>query len=1271
MTPEEIKKQKEATLEFKKIVDQTRASVTQLSTDQKNAVAQSFAIIQKLINSGKVGITEIKKLTNQTDVFISKISEAFKEQGKSTSALAQEFTIAATDIGLVSSNVSSEIAGMFTEIQKNAVPAEKHIEQLDKSFSELLSDIDNIDDANASLSDLSNEFEKLVEKIQKSDSDFESFTDISGDINTQLSTLAKTIATVTDNPLTDPFRFGDVDMQFSQVADELTKLSRQSIELKKALETQFADKFQIDLNSDTAMNELDRKLQELESRKTKLRLDFDAETESIDFGKLQKVEPDVLINKENVINEEIQKISAELKGLQELQIIEANLQKINAEQIKLENLKAVPQFKLIEGAVSQTFTDIQFGVRKVMPLWLQSALGVDKVFNNLQQSLEKGMTAAMVTLVAGGTELQAFGAIVQSLGASLKPLLLNPWLLIGLAIFTAYSAVNSLESAVTDISTELGVSRKQAKQLHTQILTIEASLGNQLVTQQDISAVLKTHLEEYGTILDLSDVANQRAIQFATTLGKAYGASTDEIYKMSQGLQQIGADQTMAENLTAYLAKASELSGISFATITKDLTDASDLVAERFQGMPKEAARSALEVRRLGMSLKQVGVLQDKALDISTFMRDMTELNVMTGGKANLSKFFEMRWSGASPAEMAGEVATQFDNMLAAGASEFEMKKFADTVGQTVTDLAKGAQIRKMQNKLTTEQRKTLEQHLGALSEAELADSRIAAERADQLQATERMSVEMNKLKAELTKALLPVVEALSMAFQSIAPLLRIIGFLLKVITIILTPIGALIQGMLSPLTLIGDILNGDFFRPMQRIKDSIAEADGFSGKLLLTIKGIGVVLGTLWATKKMSAFFAIGRAGFTGMLSTAKGLGASLTSAFDTKKLNVFGKVKDSILGKEGGQLMPGGKVGKARGQRTGGMFDRFTSASRKKVSSVKPDQTPSGMMNSFKSIKTTDVLKVAASMLVIAAAIFVFAKSLQELEKIEDWKTIAIGIGAFAGAMGLIGLIGPIAEKGLNALGNGLKAFGKAMMGPGILGLAALTGAAIGLGFALGLAGPGIEAFSVLIKTLADISFANILKVAGSLIVLGGSMAFLGAMSGMIVLGSLALGAFSLSLGFLSKAFSKLSGPMQIVSDSFKTFSEVANPLKLVADAISDISVNLKEMNSSIDDTDLSKLNDFKTSIVTMQTEMKSDSSIAAAGESIQAAATAASTYNETPTRTSNAQSDTSKLELLINKLIQKIDIYGDRPIVVNIGGVELKRLKQKLNAVGNFQA
>lgn len=125
-------------------------------------------------------------------------------------------------------------------------------------------------------------------------------------------------------------------------------------------------------------------------------------------------------------------------------------------------------------------------------------------------------------------------------------------------------------------------------------------------------------------------------------------------------------------------------------------------------------------------------------------------------------------------------------------------------------------------------------------------------------------------------------------------------------------------------------------------------------------------------------------------------------------------------------------------------------------------------GMVQSFSKINTTSLLKGAAAMLIVAGAIFVFAKSLQEFEKIKDWTSIAIGLGAFGVSMGVIGAVGEFAAVGLGALAVGLTSFGAAMMGPGGLGLAALVVAAIGLGAALNLAAPGIEAFGKVITAV-----------------------------------------------------------------------------------------------------------------------------------------------------------------------------------------------------------
>jgi len=210
------------------------------------------------------------------------------------------------------------------------------------------------------------------------------------------------------------------------------------------------------------------------------------------------------------------------------------------------------------------------------------------------------------------------------------------------------------------------------------------------------------------------------------------------------------------------------------------------------------------------------------------------------------------------------------------------------------------------------------------------------------------------------------------------------------------------------------------------------------------------------------------------------------------------------------------------------------------------KTSKSTGGLTKSISKINTKALLKGAAAMVVASAGIYIFAKAVQELEKVEDWMAVAIGLGAFAISMGIIGLVGKFASTGLIALSTGLTTFGLAMMGPGGLALAALTLAAIGLGFALGLAAPGIEAFGTVIGSVFSGISSVITSVADGIFKImdvitldkavamyalgGGLLAIAGGLTAMGIAGLIAmpgilaittLSAASSSLGKLADSF------------------------------------------------------------------------------------------------------------------------------------------------------
>jgi hypothetical protein len=152
-------------------------------------------------------------------------------------------------------------------------------------------------------------------------------------------------------------------------------------------------------------------------------------------------------------------------------------------------------------------------------------------------------------------------------------------------------------------------------------------------------------------------------------------------------------------------------------------------------------------------------------------------------------------------------------------------------------------------------------------------------------------------------------------------------------------------------------------------------------------------------------------------------------------------------------------------------------------------------------KSMASGDVIKGAAGMVIMGGALWVVGKALQNFVDME-FGTLA-GVGAI-----LIGLAvaTSIAAKASQSLVNPMA----------IAGLAIFTAAMIGLGFALKLAAPGIEAFGTVVTAvlggvagiitavggalsgifsqLKEMSATQLLALGGSLYVMGGGLAALG---------------------------------------------------------------------------------------------------------------------------------------------------------------------------------
>ena len=174
----------------------------------------------------------------------------------------------------------------------------------------------------------------------------------------------------------------------------------------------------------------------------------------------------------------------------------------------------------------------------------------------------------------------------------------------------------------------------------------------------------------------------------------------------------------------------------------------------------------------------------------------------------------------------------------------------------------------------------------------------------------------------------------------------------------------------------------------------------------------------------------------------------------------------------------------------------------------------------------------------------------------------------------------------KGLKALANAFKAIGPAGFAYLAAGLALLTGAVIGLGFALKLAAPGLEAIGKIIGTVFKGVAEVITAVADGFVKLLGAISLEKAMA-VITLGSglslLGIGLVSFAGGLAAAtAIMAVGGLLGNPLDMILEMASKADAIKSTADSLTQMAAALAGVSSALStiDTDkLESLGDFAT--------------------------------------------------------------------------------------------
>jgi hypothetical protein len=507
--------------------------------------------------------------------------------------------------------------------------------------------------------------------------------------------------------------------------------------------------------------------------------------------------------------------------------------------------KAAKTFGVLNDQAQALVGNIQGFVEKLPGgKMLSKAFGIDQLGDAMSKSLNK----AASVMAQGGGMTKAMSAFGSSMAALVNPVTIVAAIIAGLVM----TFIN-FEKKAKGVAEATGLTLAQSKALVKESKKVATSMGHQLATSEDILAVQKSTISEFGiaSMLTAEQAGNVAEIGKSFSIGaKAASDVTNEFLRMGMTGEE-AADALL--NVSAEAFKA----GVSVGAVTKDIAANAKATAKYFGSNVKALRKAAVEAAKLGVNLQTMVNVADNLLNFEDSIAAQFEFQAMTGKQINFDKARQLALDGKI-AEATKEVLSNVGSL-----SEFEamrpmaQRQLAKATGMTVDELTKSMAIQEKLGVLNKEEQAAAAS-LG-LSAAEMKN--MSAEelknKLAQQQTTDKMAAKFSQLTDELTTALIPAGQALMQVFEMLMPIIKLIGLSFKQIgrlldAVIVKPMKRA-KGLLEG---ISDIFAGDFeegFKklgkgiiavftaPMQLIIDLVMNMINSSIDLINLIPGVNI----------------------------------------------------------------------------------------------------------------------------------------------------------------------------------------------------------------------------------------------------------------------------------------------------------------------------------------------------------------------------------------------------------------------------------------------
>lgn len=261
-------------------------------------------------------------------------------------------------------------------------------------------------------------------------------------------------------------------------------------------------------------------------------------------------------------------------------------------------------------------------------------------------------------------------------------------------------AIRAIRKASFDLSEDLGVSRKEAKDLLPALKASQLAFNAIGMDGSKIQSTLKQIGTEFGSLENMT-VKNAVNIE---RFAQHAGVAGNEIVKFNKVMMDLtGSSFDVATNMAKTAVSMAKSANVSTGKVLSDIASNAEAFARFSMDGAKGMAQAAIEAAKVGASLSVVLGAADKLLDFESSLTAQFEAQVLTGKQLNLEKARQLALDG----DIAG-LTTEVQSVIGSlgdiqSMNVIERDKLAAAIGISVRELQQISRGEQIQGRATVQ----------------------------------------------------------------------------------------------------------------------------------------------------------------------------------------------------------------------------------------------------------------------------------------------------------------------------------------------------------------------------------------------------------------------------------------------------------------------------------------------------------------------------------------------------------------------------------------